>query len=387
MTEIYNGFQESTELRPGVTALPSLSLVEMADSPITDIDGIPKESDRDLYEEKLFEGIDFRYQACPFSNSPSRFPSGAPHEVPISGLERDRLSENYYEILGNLQVVRDYYIDNTRPEAERNKPLSIIEMRDILMTLNYAANYLVYRSANPIDAFGRLPTDLLVMSNVAAGSLAALSVQMIVLKNEGKDSIGAVPDPEVMVEESEKMGKMVGGKTVCAASPELMVHFFKAVVDGPRKIEEGSLLKYIDNSELPQLFDYGKAMYEGAGSVASLREVDRSILILLDSKYREKDWVNFNEISSDYMVHAFKEIALILQDQEVANQALGRVVEESSKIPFDEIIDSLDLKGAITVRNLMNARKKSPPPKTQNVTNPKNSDRQRASLRRKKYLK
>ena len=386
MTEAYDSSQRTAELRSAAAALPSLSLVEMADLPITDIDGIPKESDRDLYEEKLFEGIDFRYQACPFSNSPSRFPNGAPHEIPISGLERDRLSENYYEILGNLQVVRDYYIDNTRPESEKNKPLSIVEMRDILMTLNYAANYLVYRSANPVDAFGKLPTDLLVMSNVAAGSLAALSVQMIVLKNEGKDSIDAVPDPKVMVEESEKMGKMVGGKTVCAASPELMVHFFKAVVDGPRKIEEGSLSKYIDKSELPQLFAYGKAMYEGAGSVASLREVDRSILILLDAKYREKDWVNFNEISADYMMHAFKEIALILHDQAVANQALGRRVEESSKVPFDEIIHNLDLKGAITVRNLLDARKKSPP-KTQNVTNPKNSDRQRASARRKKYLK
>ena len=354
MTEAKN--QSTQEYKPADLQFGGeLTLQGMADSPITDINNIPKESDRDFYAEDLHTGIDFQYQACPFANSPSRFPNGEPHKVPLSGLERDRLAENYYEILDNLRVVRDFYIDETRIGDDKKSPLSVYDTREVLMALNFAAHYLVYRRTNPAKARGELPVDILVMSNAAAGSLAALS-QLVITDRIDIDTMETVvPDPKRMINVVEENGHMVGEKTVCAASPELMEHFFKAVVDGPKRTGNGSLSSLVEKSEMVDLFKFGRAMYEGSGALAKLRKLDRELTELLNKLYSEGDIENFKEIGTSYIQHLGLEIEQIYVDQVAANSALGRSIVDSSEIPYNDFIKKADLKAAISLLNLQNA--------------------------------
>lgn len=336
---------------PQMDSSQQLTLIVMGDSPLTDVDSIPKDSDRDPYGYKLHEGIDFRYQPCPYSNSPSRYPDGAPHTIPMSGLERDRLAENYYEILGNLSFVRDYYLEQTRDGEDRKEPLTIYDTREVLMALNYASAYLVYRSEYPVKGLGELPTDLIVMANAAAGSLAALGSYMLVQKGEGDEYLDQVPDPQQMIEESEKSGRLVGEKTVCAASPELMAHFFKAVIEGPTRTGEGSLPKFVDQSELSNLFAYGKAMYEGVGTINKLRVVDTEVYAMLNKLYASGRREEMYRVAESYLQHVSKEVTLMLINQAAANFALGRDYDYQDNVPLEDFEESLNLTTAKYIRN------------------------------------
>lgn len=54
----------------------SIGVLEVFRGPYVDTTGISISSDR---EEELAGGIDFDYRACPYHDSPSRFPNGKPH--------------------------------------------------------------------------------------------------------------------------------------------------------------------------------------------------------------------------------------------------------------------------------------------------------------------
>ena len=312
-------------LKELITMPLGLGIFDMADAPLVDVQGVPLSSDRG--EQKLHTGIDFEYQACPFADSSSRFPDGAPHEVPMSGLERRRLGENYPGMLATLKAFRDYYINEKR-SITGNSPseaLSTYEAREVMMGLVYTPHYLVYRSSNAVGARGELPTDMIVLSNVGSGSLAALSAYIETYEDGANEFYNKIPNVEQMIEEAEIRGRMVGEKTVCVASPDQMKHFLTAIINGPSvKTTKNTLTGLTDRDEIGNILTYGKAMYEGTGAVHIVRMLDAKFALDLGNLMQAEKWNMIEPLMVEYEKELKAAAAELTLDQSKANIALGR---------------------------------------------------------------
>ena len=185
-----------------------LRVVDIFVNSYTDSSGIPLASDRD--DPRLIQGIDFQKQPNPFRTSPSRYPNGKPHEVPVSELERERLRQFYPEMLSLLGRVRSTYITETRKKTGRNldASLTLSESLSILSGLSYLPHYLAHRSTRPFALQGELPPQVIVLSNAASGSRGAMYA-FADLHIDDPDVEELVPDKTEAIAAIERMGSLI----------------------------------------------------------------------------------------------------------------------------------------------------------------------------------
>lgn len=236
-----------------------ISLLKIYHTPYIDSTGIPLSSDRSYPD--LIKDIDWDYQPAPstFRGSPSRYPDGSPHVVPISGLERNRLRDNYPKMLLMLGELREQYIRYKRGDSDiatLPTPLTIAEMREFLRGLIHLPHYLVHRGKNPVPSQGVLAPSVLLLSNSAAGSLAALETYATVRKPRSNK----VPEPENVIADVERGSNLMGEKTMCVAAPAQMNHFLSAVINGSGQ-ESGVTAPLVSPKETFSFFEFGHHAY------------------------------------------------------------------------------------------------------------------------------
>ncbi len=198
---------------------------------ITDITGVPLDSDRNQPPPDL----DFEYKACPYSESPSRYPHGQPSEVPMSGLESRRLSQSFPEIRRLLLASRIAYLRLIG--AGEDHELTVEDGLSILGALQYLPSYLTERYKDPVAPKDELPQHLIVGANCASGATGAVGACA-----QG-DTRLPMPAGEILLQaaETEPDGGLVGRKTVCAASPRMIAQFLNLLRDGSESIDHGTV--------------------------------------------------------------------------------------------------------------------------------------------------
>lgn len=330
---------------------PSVSLFDMHMTYFTDTTGIPLDSNRRV-ENPHTAGIDFELQKCPFSDSPSRYPNGEPHEKPMSGLERRRLNEHYQQNLSAFKYVRDIQIAS-REDGDTTRPLSVGETRDLLAGMAYLPHYLVFRAENPLMPTGEIPVDVLLDASVALGAFAAttLVVQHDNISKEDFDRVSF--DPDRLVEEAEKAGTMVGELTVCVASPKQMVHFLREVIEGP-SVESGlgnieSLLK---PEEVSNLLKLGKSMMVSNHIVVSIVQSDNDFSDNFASLVHRDKLKEAEQLLQEYQKDIKKSFELLLVGNTRAQDALGRKPQKRSKFAQDFMLH-LDLAGTMFLEDVI----------------------------------
>lgn len=212
--------------------VPLRQIIE-AQASIIDAEGIPLQSDRTPVGNP---DIDFEYAACPFANSPSRYPAGQPHETPVSNLERRRLRQSYAGIRAGVLAMREAYIETFGPQFNVNADhLRIADGINILTALQYLPSYVACRADNPVPMAGVIPPRLIVGSNAASGGIAALGAY-------AKGRIGLpFPEGREALECVEQEGSMVGHKTVCAAAPRMITDYLDLLRLGSDDISHGDI--------------------------------------------------------------------------------------------------------------------------------------------------
>ena len=257
----------SIESLDGLAPHVPLKTIVETDTLVADVTGIPLLSDRG----PLGQEIDFSYRECPYKNSPSRYPDGQPHEVPMSELERRRLGESYPDIRRLLLAVREAKMGNVDPETE----MSVSSALSILGLMQYLPRYLVNRAQKPVDPES-LPVRLVTASNSASGSIAAI----------GAFARGRVfqrlPQGEVLLAGAEAQGAMVGKKSVCVASPRMIVHFLDTLRAGDPKLSHGTVEEetggLLRQDEVPRATTFGDLQETVGPVLGELNGVDRTVV-------------------------------------------------------------------------------------------------------------
>ncbi len=293
---------------------------------IRDVTGVPLNSDRG---ETVPVDIDFAYQACPYSDSPSRYPDGQPHEMPMSGLERDRLFESYARVRKLTLAVRDAYM-NEKPE---DYELTVLDGLNIFAALQYLPKYLVNRAENPVPA-DQLPQHIVVGANCASGSIGAIGAFA------RGNIIQLLPPAEVMMAAAEEEGSLVGSKTVCAAPPRMIRDYLETLRSGKsitRKnigAESDGLLK---DGELRHALIFGQNIDMIMPTITRLQEVDSAIAGFISAYDPESDdpsiLEKFTEVWSGNIRFT---IDLLQQISSNVNLALGR--QPFEKDDFSSVI-------------------------------------------------
>jgi len=287
----------------------------------TDSDGIPQLSDRHPDTPK---NIDFKYASCPFTNSPSRYPNGVPHEKPISELERQRLAENYLEILAITGVVRDAYLRSHGKDPETNGSLTVGEAKEVIMGLSYIPQYLINRAVNPFKPQGEIPVVYIALSNSASGAHGAVNAQFIA-EGQTEAALGSAPDVDLMIDLVEKEGALVGPKTVCVASPLQMKNYINAIIDGPEdKAKTTEITPAFDVSEVPSIIKFGKGMYEGRNLLDEIKGIDTKFVERVSPLMRSRDIPHIKEAIAMFKMHIIVSMVELNQSQRDVDQALGR---------------------------------------------------------------
>lgn len=248
-----------------------VGITEVHAAKFIDSTGIPLTSDREMPE--VVKNIDFDYRPNSFRTSPSRYPNGAPHEIPVSGLEQKRLGESYRDMMQTISMVRDGYAGTLPYKKDKTKPLSAHEFLVVLDIFKFLPNYLTHRAEKPLKPNGELPPVVMVLSNSASGTKGALGAWMDIHESEA-GYMEKTPDIDEMIELIEGLGTMVK-KTACAASPAQQRHFMDAVLSGPsdKSMSSGGL-SFLTREEIPNLVKFGSAMNKGSGFLAEIIRLD-----------------------------------------------------------------------------------------------------------------
>lgn len=338
----------------------SVPIVEILGARYIDRSGIPLDSNRNPL---LVEGIDFKLQPNPFIDSPSRYPDGHSHLAPMSGLERQRLKENYQYMVGALRFVRDAYVASIRPEESRREPLNTQEAINILIGLTFLPHYLAFRTKKAVNVSGKLPESIIVLSNAASGSTGALFAYEE-LHSRDQDFPTQVPDPEEMLSEIEKRGSMVG-KTVCVASPQQIKHFLRAVVDGAIQNYQNDLEGILNAEEIPQLIAFGRAMYHGRETMHLLKKLDVLTSKEMQRHIKKKRDKKVKALAANYLNEGGRLMTGLTVDQIQVDEALGRNTIEKG-IRLEDLNEALKLKTPDLI-SILNPNQK-PAPAGQRIT-------------------
>lgn len=195
---------------------------------ITDISGVPLDSDR----TPVPNDIDFEYTACPYKDSPSRFPDGQPHPMPMSGLERQRLISSFPLVRRQLLASRAAFLDLHGYDDTHD--LTMDEGLVILGSMQCLPSYAVNRLRKPVPASGVFPQHLIVGANSASGAMGALGATRRA-QNE------PLPTGGQAVAATEAEGSMIGSKTVCAAPVHMMTGFLELLRRGTEKVKHSGI--------------------------------------------------------------------------------------------------------------------------------------------------
>ncbi|MEX2007616.1 MAG: hypothetical protein WD992_02490 [Candidatus Levyibacteriota bacterium] len=329
---------------------PPVSIAEIYFTPYTDVSGVPLSSDRGRPD--LVKGIDFEYQSNRFRASPSRHPGGSPHKIPVSGLEQRRLSESYSTMLGIVRAVRDAYLERTRSSgSDVQGPLNTAEALDVLTGMQFLPHYLRFRSRNPLPVQDTIPKEIVVLSNAASGSRGAIGALIDLYKNE-PDLLAKIPDINEMVDEIERLGRMVGEKTVCAASPAQIRHFLGAVLNGPpEQFEKSDIVGgLLDEQEVLSLVAFGQAVYFGIIMMEELKELDAATMEYANKRLQEPHPAkDIRKALEDYLSACEERVINIEVQQIRVGALLGR---EVGHVTLESLAPRLGLKIPGTIGNL-----------------------------------
>lgn len=202
-----------------------LTFFDVLHAELVDETGVPMNSDRSYLA--VAGSIDWEYGDCPYQDSPSRFPATQTEQPPkpMSFFERQRLHESYREILGITQFMRRNFFDATTDD----KSLDYGQTTILLTCLKFLPHFLALRSQDNLP-YDSLPVSLAALHNVATGTLAGIHAEF---EAKGKGDQNYVPDIEAVIQAVEtRDDKLVGDKTVCVASPNMMRSFYGAAIHG-----------------------------------------------------------------------------------------------------------------------------------------------------------
>jgi len=323
-----------------------VGIIEVHAANFIDTNGIPLTSDRELPE--IVETIDFDYRPNNFRTSPSRYPNGKPHPIPVSGLEQRRLGESYRDMMQAISLIRDGYLNALQNRTDKTGPLSAHELFGLLHIFKFLPHYLSFRAEEAMEKVGDMPPVVLVLSNSAAGTLGALGSWMDVHESD-PDFLSKTPNVEEMIILAETTGTMAlpGKKTVCAASPAQQKHFMDAVIFGPSdKSLPGTKIDFLEKSEIISLAKFGNAMHKGSGYLGQIMWLDnvyyqrvketQDVLALTPGRTQEALFI------IDGYIKEFKtrtELLLSALDaiESDMNKALGRQELNGGKISLEDI--------------------------------------------------
>lgn len=312
-----------------------INILMLKTGKIVDSSGIPLSSDR---EEDLAQGIDFKYAACPFHNSPSRLPENQPdpqNPKPISMLERERLATHYSDTLAIADYVRDTYLSQL---GQPIRPLTTEEVRDVLRGLFFFPHYLTLRGKNPFPTEGKLPPPSVIISNSASGSVGA--VEGYLVRNEqDPEVLNSPPDVDQMVAIAEKNIALVGDKTVCAASPEQMHHFLSAISFGLDKIKSSfDVEALLTRDEVLPLIAFGSVAYIANEKMVKLKDFDNSAADVIE-KESNSDGTKAAVLNS-FDVFSQRILGELMVHELQINKVLGRAL-----LPHELSLDLFESEG------------------------------------------
>lgn len=290
---------------------------------------MPLSSDRECPE--IAEKIDWQYGKCPYKNSPSRNPHGVPHKIPMSFLERDRLSQAFPDMLQIVEDVRQVFIAERGLSAD----LLLYDARALLKGLKFLPTYLVARGDNAFSPDQVLPPTLIVLSNSASGSLGATgSLLDRNLLNPDPANVIAVPDVDKAIGYTEEIGSMVGQKTVCAAYPAMMKRFINTAVHG-REVSDRqppmsertkfNIWDFLKPEELPSLIDFAESLEFCHEAFAVLSHFDFEASTKLKEHIKKKHSDRrMRQVVADYIAKAELTMHAVVAHQVRMNVCLGR---------------------------------------------------------------
>jgi hypothetical protein len=245
---------------------------------ITDENGVPLESDR----RNPPESLDFDYQLCPYSDSPTRYPDGSPSSIPMSGLEHGRLMKSYPRIRRELLATRAAYLSLFGMSDDYE--LSTQDGINILCAIQGLPTYLTERVKNPVSTQNELPQHLVVAANCASGGIGGIGsftngrIYDRIPLDTGATILNAA--------ENEPSGGLVGDKTACAAPPNMIRQFINLLRDGNEVINYGTLEEETDDlltrSELPNALSVGLNMESVLVYNEVLQQADYELSKLLE---------------------------------------------------------------------------------------------------------
>jgi hypothetical protein len=291
----------------------------------TDSTGIPIASDRSKPE--VIKDINWDYQSCPFADSPSRYPNGAPHPIPISGLERKRLGTHYSSTLSILEYVKDGFFNSVEATdlPRESRQLSTRESEVILKGLMFLPHYLVWRANNSFPPDGALPPAVIILSNSSSGSLGGLQAYM----DENYANPELYKKPPVVssvIEASERSRAMIGHKTICTASPDQMHHFISSIVSGATvKGSQVTPSDLLHKSEVANLLRFGEQAYEAREEIERFGQSDTHATQMIEAILRSGE--NTESIRNHIQTVIFLSQIVINQlqtRQGIINDSLGR---------------------------------------------------------------
>lgn len=329
----------------------SVTLFDISYTAYVDTSGVPLDSDRG--DPEKFKGIDFRKRPNNFRSSPSRYPDGRPHEVPVSGLEQERLGRTMGEMMGVISYVRDNAI--LMVGGDPDKPIDAESALAITNGLAHLPSYLVFRADKPIPSEGMFPPYMFVLSNSASGTRAALAAWIREFGDEGKN---VVPDSREMIEIIEQHGSMVK-ETVCAASPSQQEKFIDAIIYGPPEELTFPFNKELFSlSEIPAILEFGDAMNASNLAFQKLEQLDEDFFARIDE---QTDQGSFSQ--AEYIKHFIglvrefssmvSQIGVQLSSiEEAANEILGRTPETRSDFSFAGLNNVMKFKIVSVLRGL-----------------------------------
>jgi hypothetical protein len=303
---------------------PPITSAHIHQTIFIDTMGIPLTSDRgDLTHT---QGIDFKYVPNNFKDSPSRYPNGRPHPIPMSGLEKDRLEASYGSLLPLVGRVRQNFIQYSREETgiEPSEPLNVDEALKVLFGLAYLPHYLVYRTRGPFAPMGQIPFEIFILSNAAEGSRASIAAFM----EENRDDpelFARIPDVEEAIDASERLKRMVGDKTVCVASPKQMKHFIGSVIDGSEKLGECTFEEILPDDEIRSLVEFSSGYFDARLRTNALQNIDEWLAANIQDALEKKiDTRRINQAIQPYYSHIQKLLRELTGRESDMNRALGR---------------------------------------------------------------
>jgi len=228
-------------------------------------------------------------------------------------------------------------------------------MQAMLRGLFFLPHYLTARANSPVEAQGVIPPAIVILSNAASGTLGSLQV---FLERHGHELgvLSMPPDPEEMIAETEAYPgqPLVGGTSVCVASPRLMHHFMSSVIQGPRShyANRFDLAPWLSPEEVSSMAEFGNNAYEADSLIEGFGSVDLQTADTLKRFKRKKR--KQSQIPSEidkYLSTASRYRVQLEFHQMQANRALGRSIYAPA-ISLDFLEERFNLKTPKLIREL-----------------------------------